>query len=236
MRRKLTGALGVWLLACAALVAADFWEDKEFTDWSDRDVQKMLSDSPWAKQVNIVMGGLQEEQDGQFTGGGFGVGGGGGAVRGGGRGGDGFGGIRRTRVSVVWINSLPVRQALVRGLIGRDAPVPPEGQQFLSEQDPFYTVAVLGLPPAFQVLGQMVNQILAETMLKPDDRAAIPPIDIGFLREEDQSIRVMFMFPRDEPLTLADGEVEFITKFGSITEIKRKFRLRDMQVDGRLLL
>ncbi len=236
MRGKLIGTLGVWLVACAALVAADFWEDKEFTNWSDREVQRMLTDSPWAKQVNIVMGGLQEEQDSQFTGGGFGVGGGGGAVRGGGRGGDGFGGIRRTRVSVVWINSLPVRRALVRGLIGRDAPVPPEGRQFLSEEDPFYTVAVLGLPPAFQVLGQMVNEVLAETTLKPEDRAPIPPIDIGFLREEDQSIRVMFMFPRDEPLTLDDREVEFSTKFGSITEIKRKFRLRDMQVDGRLLL
>ena len=95
---------------------------------------------------------------------------------------------------------------------------------------------MLGLPPAFQALGRMVNEVLAETMLKPDDRAPIPPIDIGFLREENQTIRVMFMFPRDEPLTVDDGEVEFITKLGSVTEIKRKFRLRDMQVDGRLLL
>jgi hypothetical protein len=56
------------------------------------------------------------------------------------------------------------------------------------------------------------------------------------MREGDQSIRVMFMFPRDNPLTLDDREVEFITKLGSEIEIKRKFRLRDMQVDGRLLL
>ena len=234
MRRKLIGALGVWLLACGAVVAADFWEDKEFTSWSDREVREMMTDSPWAKQVNIIMGGLRAEESSQFTGGGFGVGGGGGAVRGGG--GDGFGGIRRARVNVVWINALPVRQAMVRGLVGRNGSVPPEGQQFLSEQDPFYTIAVLGLPPAFQALGQMANQVLAETMLKPEDRDPIPPIDIGLMREEDQSIRVMFMFPRDNPITLADREVEFITKLGPDTEIKRKFRLRDMQVDGRLLL
>lgn len=234
MQRKLIGVLGVWLLAFGAVVAADFWEDKEFTSWSDREVQEMMTDSPWAKQVNIIMGGLREEEASRFTG--DGVNFGGGAGRRGGGGDAGFAGIRRARVNVVWINALPVRQAMVRGLVGRNGDVPPEGQQFLSEQDPFYTIAVVGLPPAFEALGQMVNEVLAETMLKPDDRDPIPPIDIGFMREGDQSIRVMFMFPRDNPLTLDDGEVEFITKLGSVTEIKRKFRLRDMQVDGRLVL
>ena len=233
MRGKLTGTLGVWLLACAALVAADFWEEKEFTNWSDREVQKMLTDSPWAKRVNIVMGGLREEEASRFTGDGVNFGGGGGR-RGGGDG--GFAGIRRTSVSVVWINALPVRQAMVRGLVGRDGPIPPEGQQFLTEEDPFYTVAVVGLPPAFQVLGQMVNEVLAETTLKRRDKDPVAPIDISFLRDEDQSIRVMFMFPRTDPITLDEREVEFITKLGSITEIKRKFRLRDMQVGDRLLL
>ena len=233
MRRKLAGTLGVWVLACAALVAADFWEDEEFTSWSDRDVQKMLTDSPWSKQVNIVMGGLREEETSRFTGDGVNFGGGGGR-RGGGDG--GFSGIRRTRVSVVWINALPVRQAMVRNLIGHNGAIPPEGEQFLSEEDPFYTVAIVGLPPAFEVLGQMVNEVLAETTLQRDDKDPIEPIDIGFLREGDQSIRVMFMFPRTDPITLDDREVEFITRLGSITEIKRKFRLRDMQVDGRLLL
>lgn len=233
MRRKLMGVLGVWVLACAALVAADFWEDEEFTRWSDRDVQKMLTDSPWSKQVNIVMGGLREEETSRFTGDGVNFGGGGGR-RGGGDG--GFSGIRRTRVSVVWINALPVRQAMVRNLIGRNGSIPPEGEQFLSEEDPFYTVAVVGLPPAFEVLGQMIEEVLAETMLKRDDKDPIEPIDIGFLREGDQSIRVMFMFPRNDPITLDDREVEFSTKLGSITEINRKFRLRDMQIDGRLLL
>ena len=233
MRRKLMGVLGVWVLACSALVAADFWEDEEFTRWSDRDVQRMLTDSPWSKQVNIVMGGLREEETSRFTGDGVNFGGGGGR-RGGGDG--GFSGIRRTRVSVVWINALPVRQAMVRNLIGRNGSIPPEGEQFLSEEDPFYTVAVVGLPPAFQVLGQMIEEVLAETMLKRDDKDPIEPIDIGFLREGDQSIRVMFMFPRTDPITLDDREVEFVTKLGSITEISRTFRLRDMQIDGRLLL
>ena len=233
MRGKLTGTLGVWLLACAALVAADFWEDKEFTSWSDREVQKMLTDSPWAKRVNIVMGGLLEESDSRYTGDGVSFGGGG---RGRGGGGNAFAGIRRASVNVVWINALPVRQAMVRGLVGRDGPIPPEGQQFLTEEDPFYTVAVVGLPPYFEVLGRMVDEVLAETMLKRRDKDPIAPIDIGFLRDEDQSIRVMFMFPRTDPITVDEREIEFITKLGEDTEVKRKFNLRDMQVGDRLLL
>jgi hypothetical protein len=235
MRGKLTVMLGVWLLACAALVAADFWEDKEFTTWSEREVQKMLTDSPWAQRVNIVMGGLLEEGDSRYTGDGVSFGGGGAGRRGGG-GDAGFAGIRRMSVSVVWINALPVRQAMVRGLIGRDGPIPPEGQQFLTEEDPFYTLAVVGLPPAFSVLGNIVDEVRAATTLKPRDKEPIPLVDLGLLRDEDQSIRVMFMFPRTAPITLADRDVEFITKLGSVTEIKKKFRLRDMQVGDRLAL
>lgn len=48
MMRRLT------LFAAAALVpawllAADFWEEKPFREWGKKDVQKMLSDSPWAR-------------------------------------------------------------------------------------------------------------------------------------------------------------------------------------------
>ena len=42
-------------VACAALVAADFWEEKDFTTWSDEEVREMLTDSPWAKSVRITV-------------------------------------------------------------------------------------------------------------------------------------------------------------------------------------
>ena len=34
--------------------AADFWRSKPFTEWSDRDVQKMLQDSPWSHTVTLA--------------------------------------------------------------------------------------------------------------------------------------------------------------------------------------
>lgn len=35
--------------------AADFWQTKSFTAWDQKEVQKILTDSPWAKKVTVDM-------------------------------------------------------------------------------------------------------------------------------------------------------------------------------------
>ena len=140
MRFKLAGTLGVWLLACGALVAADFWEEKDFTTWSDKEVEKMLTNSPWAKKVTIVMGNLQSESSGGFSGGAAGPPGGG--PRGGG---GQFRGVRRADVWVIWTSALPVKQALVRRQTGIDAPIPSDLQQQLTQDEPYYSVTLNGV-------------------------------------------------------------------------------------------
>ena len=70
--------LSVLLFLCALYMwAADFWVTKPFTEWSDKEVAKLLSDSPWAAKtfVSAEFGG------GRGSGAGAGSGG-----RGGGRG------------------------------------------------------------------------------------------------------------------------------------------------------
>ena len=50
--------LSMLLLLCALCMwAADFWTTKPFTEWSDKEVAKILSNSPWAEKVTIA-GGL----------------------------------------------------------------------------------------------------------------------------------------------------------------------------------
>ena len=39
------------------LLAADYWQNKPFTDWSDKEVTKMLTASPWSGQVPLSMSG-----------------------------------------------------------------------------------------------------------------------------------------------------------------------------------
>jgi hypothetical protein len=80
--------------------AGDFWKDKAPTDWSDKEVSRMMTSSPWAKQVSVQMGGaagggMRGGGGGRGRGGGGGMGGmgGGGMGAGGGMGGGGGAGM-----------------------------------------------------------------------------------------------------------------------------------------------
>ena len=72
---RLAGTLGLWIVVGAALAAADFWNEKDFTTWSDKEVEKMLSDSPWSRRVTIAIRGQGDRGSGDLFGG---AGGGGG--------------------------------------------------------------------------------------------------------------------------------------------------------------
>jgi len=73
----------LFLLFALCIWAADFWTTKPFTDWNEKEVAKILKDSPWVATVTVSAPG-----GGGFGGGGGrgGGGGGGGGGRGGGRG------------------------------------------------------------------------------------------------------------------------------------------------------
>ena len=134
-------AFGVGIIA---LGGQKFWEKKEFPDWSKKEIRQMLSKSPWARSVNIHLGGMQSSgprADGGRGGGGGpgGGGGGGGAPSGGGGGsgqgsgggysggsGGGYSGGGRGRggggfapsfsLTVRWYSSLPIKQRTVTGV------------------------------------------------------------------------------------------------------------------------
>ncbi len=49
MARRKSGNSLIWIVLIAApLFAADFWETKEFTKWSEKECLEILSKSPWA--------------------------------------------------------------------------------------------------------------------------------------------------------------------------------------------
>lgn len=227
MRRLLTITLGAWLIAGAALSAADFWEEQPFMAWSDKDVQKMLSDSPWAQQVRIAIGSLSE--DALPT-----------AAQPSGPpeecGGEQFGGIQRHRLSVVWTSALPVKQALVRQAVGLGAPVPAANQQILDQLEPLYAVTIFGIPPSLAVLGSMRDTLMAETELRRKDQEPIVPEDVRlFQNADDGMIRVIFLFPKTDLIALDDKDVELVTRLVE-SEVKKKFKLGDMVFQDQLEL
>lgn len=242
--RKLVGTGAVWLVACAALLAADFWTEKAFTTWSDREVERMLTDSPWAKEATIVMGGLTAASDSQFyieanpfqAGIGTPLDGPDGPAEPE-CGGEQFQRIRRVKVTVTWTSALPIKLALVRRLIQIDAPIPPEDQDMLTRDDPFYAVAVVGLPAAFAALEPLLDTVKAQTMLTRGNKAPIAPATVQlFVNEADQSVLIEYKFPKADALTMDDTDVEFVTTLGTTNGVKKRFNLEDMVFADQLAL
>ena len=234
MSSTLAKTAGLCVLASVALTAADFWEEKEFSAWSNQQVEKILSDSPWARKVTVLTGRLREgARDDGFQGGGAGFGGGGGPARDGDAG--EFQQIRRVTLTVAWTSALPFRQALVRRQVGPDAPIPPDLQRQLSEDEPFYMVAVAGLPIRMSARMGTIDEVRAKTSLTPNGKERIAPAELRAAKDGDQFVRVEFLFPKTSAITLDDKEVEFVTTLTDV-EVKRKFRLADMTIRGRLVL
>jgi hypothetical protein len=225
MRRSLS-IVGLWIVACAALAAADFWESKPFVEWSDKEVSRMLADSPWARLVAIPLPnrGPVATDDG---GGGGGRGGGG---RGGG--GEGFGpGPQRVRITISWRSAIPMKQATARQQSGKDGIIAPEVQEALGREEDTYTIVVQGLPPQYARTGP--NSSL-EAFLRRDGKPAIGAVRAGAQMTRGGSL-LAISFPRTDPITLSDGDVEFDVKIGQL-HFKEKFKLKEMVYKGQLTL
>ncbi len=162
------------LLLATGLWAADFWIAKPYTDWTDKDIQKMPGDSPWAAKVTVAGGGGGIPGGGGPSGGGggrgsrggggggggdntdsgdTGGGGGGGGSRGGGGGGAGAAGggggggaPAGADVTLAWETALPIKQALMKRKFGAEVGSSPDAKAVIDAKDEFYMLTMVGLP------------------------------------------------------------------------------------------
>jgi hypothetical protein len=240
--RKLLGAVAIATTAYAVVVAADFWEAKPFAAWSAEEVNKMLTDSPWSRQINVVLntvgrGGSLGEGEGARGGGGSSREGGGG----GGGGSRGSGGFPvappQLKLTLSWRSALPMKQALLRDQAGPGGVVSAEGQEMLSRVESLYVITLMGLPTRY---GATINAMKEESFLK---RSHQPPIAIADMAVQQAPasekapafLMVVFGFPRTDAITVEDKDVEFVTRLGQV-EIKKKFNLKEMVLKGKLEL
>lgn len=247
-------AIAIAVLLGVALPAADFWEKKKFSEWTEKEVNKMLSNSPWAASVDVRIGMQMDPMGGGRSGRGGGMGGppgggggfggegaelGGGGGRGGGMPGGFEGPSAPPAIPVVirWQTALPVRQALVRARFGSEAATSPEAQQILSAEQQTYIIGVAGLPPVL-LRGAEPDKLKTAAMLKIKGRQPLHARDVRFSREQNR-FTLFFVFRRTEPdgyaIRLEDNEVEFGLRLGA-ADIKRKFKLKEMLYEGKLEL
>lgn len=226
---------GLLFLFAFCLMAADFWQ-KPWTDWNEKDLQKMITNSPWAHTVSVSMGGPIATPDTGGGGGGGGRGGGRGGPQGGGGGGADapIPGIREPEISIRLQSALPVRQAFVRLKYGAEAGKSDDAQKYLGEEPAAYDIILSGpLQPFLRGNPEDVKKSLSEvTFLSTKEKGAVKSASIQ-IGKPAAVMDVLIAFPRSMPYTLDDKEVEFQTKLGTAT-VKVKFRLKDMVYSGKL--
>lgn len=234
-------ALCVW--------AADVWTAKPFTDWNEKDIQKVLSDSPWTAKVTISggpaafsgpagggkggggRGGGRSGPQGDGANSDPGVDGGGGP---GGGGGDFGGGPSGVDVMMLWQTALPIKQALVKRQYGAEAGTSPEAKAKLDRQEQVYVLTLAGMP-AFTLgaaQGDKKAALLETTILTVAGKPPLKAVDVQ-VTGGGRVGNVSFLFPRTTTFTAEDRDMEFSTKFDK-TAVKKKFKLKDMVFNGKV--
>ena len=252
MKKLLPLLLILMIGVCAiSLFAADFWQSKSYTEWSDKEVQKLLSNSPWSKEVVVSLGGGGggggTGKGGRSKGGGGGGGGdagfdgpamgsGGGNAGTGGRqsvsevgGGTPSGGTPTMNLVVSWRTALPLREAIAKQKYPDDAATSPEAKKLIEEPQKWYIIVVSGLPARMGRGGpEMKEMLLKNTSLSVKGKEPIVPEDL-----QSSGSSAIFLFPKTVAIDMDDKEVEFSTKLGQ-TQVRTKFKLKDMVFNGKL--
>lgn len=282
--------IGITGTACAMMLfASDFWKTKDSSQWDSDEINKMLSDSPWAK-AKTVQPQAQAQRRGFGRRGGFGFpgggypgggypgggypgggypGGGGGYPNGGGGGYPGGGGAGNgdpsanepMNLTIRWESAAPVQQALMR----QGATAADEFKAASDASQKYYVIQVLGLRlPARSQQSRnrgvvdaddpnagngndngsarnvdrqndaLRSQLLDAAQLAPKGKASIYAQDVQIVGPGGID-GVRFLFPRTNPIAGNDKEVDFILNVRRI-KVEEKFKLSDMQYEGKLSL
>ncbi|MDE0109676.1 MAG: hypothetical protein OXN96_17855 [Bryobacterales bacterium] len=223
-RSMLPILLGLVVLT-TALYGAGFWDKKDFKQWTPKEVQKMYMDSPWSKRVSIPMGApmaaFSEGAAGGGRRGGGGGGGGGGAPGGGGGGGrrgGGGGGAGQMPPQAPMLNlqvrfdqAAPIKHAKVKFNMGEGTELTPQMQMFLENQEPYYIVAVEGLPAIMARFEEEPEKLATTARLRRKKKDDIYPAKVEV--QAQQRATLIYYFPQTDPIVLDDKEVEFFLKF-----------------------
>ncbi len=238
-------------------LAGEFWNDKQPSDWSQKEVERLMSKSPWAKQTAASMdvsrmrgmggpgGGMGGPRGGGMPGGGGGPGGGlgssgpGGGDPGGGE--QGIGGPGMARPGLEGGEGMPEIKALVRWASAQPLRESTKDAN-LAEADRHYIISVSGLPfrgregrrgPDPERRKQMEARMLESTSILRKGKDPIHPVR---MINDETTGAIYFLFRREpETIQAADKEVTFVTQMGPM-ELRVKFTLKDMTYRGQLAM
>jgi hypothetical protein len=240
---KLRSASWLVLLAIGSTFTVwgkDFWDEKSFTQWSEQEAMKILSESPWARTQTVmagVLGGGQQQSNSsrikdiprvQSPGSNSGA-----ALS---QAGVSFGAGDSVPLFVRWHSSARIRQALGRlGQLQQNVPEA-EVRKFAEAPMEDYQIAVTGpLVDAFNQLSLASFQEKTFLTSKKNKAKKIALKKYEAPKDRQDGV-AMFSFPRlldgKPALNPEDDEVEFVAQANKIN-LKASFKLAKMMNDGK---
>jgi hypothetical protein len=247
MTKTLFGSVVCAVLLCSSVLFAgnssNQKTEKPWTEWTQKDAEKILSSSPWAQaQVDTDTSemffsptndprarGRTTDNDGQRL----------------------ESGARNQSVNVKFIvrffSARPIRQALVRLMELKNKPEPEMVErmhQFANIKSGESIILTLSFEttdqryagPAMQAMNSAITASLKnETYLERDGKRHflheyVPPGADGF------GARFIFLRNVDEQpfINSNSGEVRFVTKYPSGLKVDRRFKVSEMMYEGQL--
>jgi hypothetical protein len=224
-------------VAIAVIASSDPWKEKQFKQWDAADIQKIMTDSPWAKTVSVAAS-WRPAQGRTSVEGGVSRNGGGANVAG------NSGGTNTPATEapvgqdqalfyVRWDSSLTVRQAFVRNRELRGTPEA-QAEQALSKEPEMYLISVSGREMSpFTKTDEMTLKQKSYLMAKKTKQKMTPDrVEILRAPNSQNILGVNFYFTRKstsgEPtIPVDEKQVEFSCET-PVTKIHTNFDLQKM--------
>jgi hypothetical protein len=224
------------MLPFASAAFASRWDEAKFPEWDQKFIDRMVSDSPWARpwKGTAVLPVPDKRMVSSFAQIGIpGVGwprgprtGGPAATQ------DTTIPVLRVGVDLIvrWATALPVRRALALQEFGRDGLANTRAIQMLTEEPDEIVLDLAGIPHA--LVGQELERNLAKAKLTASNRRPLNPLSVEVPTMGAQ-VTAKLRFVRFENLD-PEGTIEIVIP-GALP-ISERFKLRSMVYEGRIAL
>jgi hypothetical protein len=218
----------LFVSAAVLLAAGPGWRDKPIAEWSNADAEEVLKDSPWIKISQLQnlpdQSPAVRRDSGDWD---AGVG------KGVGIAGTGILGPRRAEearerahakpdpgtILIRWESALPVHAAEVKT---GDTGGPPW-------QTDYYAIAVydVPIPPHWNS-----RELRGIAFLKRFQKKDFKPARVNILRQDDDTVSVVYLFSKSEEITKKDASVTFQAQIGRVF-VSQVFDVVEMQFEGQ---
>lgn len=241
MSKKIAGLFMAVLFATAVVYAGDAWKDKDYQSWDQKDVDKILKDSPWSKHIQFGGGG-SGAMDAPFTAAGDAAhrdNASGTASSGGGRPTSAINGTSATAgagaqsdFTICWYSSRTVREALLRRRELAGQTIPEDSRKNLSTELGTYQVLVQSTNLGGFARDPEAVKAASYLMLKSSKEKIVPTSVIVQKGANDRPVAIIYEFPKKsasgEPtIGASEKGVEFYTEAGKMN-LKTTFEISKM--------